>query len=684
MRDKKDLLERLKHYNILSAETYLNEAFNRNIGIFSKNEQKKLFDAKIAIPGMGGVGGVHLLTMLRTGIGNFHISDFDHYEPVNINRQVGASVSSFGRSKLEVMTEQALSINPFVQVNSFPEGICENNLDQFLDGVDVVLDSLDFFAFDIRRALFNRAREKGIYVITAGPLGFSSALLVFSPYDGTGFDEYFDIHKGMTPEEKYLAFAMGLAPKAIQFKYMDTSKVCLESRKGPSLNIACQLCSAMAGTEAVKIILGRGKLKPVPFYIQFDPYTHTHVCKKLRGGNRNPFQKTKSFIVKNMLKKNKGLEIQDKPNLPIRNSDNPTLSEEELDYLLRSGIQAPSGDNAQPWKFKQHGNKITIMLNPDADDSFFNFQDIASAISCGAVIENITLAASCLGLKTRVIPFLKNSNRHGGGMADLFFERTGCMGDPLAAHIWSRKTNRKLFKSKTMSDTVLSYLRHAAMEIPGIDIHFITDSSDLKRLAKLVYRADSIRTEHMGLHRHLMDMIRFSVSEANLTRNGFYIKNLEAGPAGELFLKLTRKWAVMKWANRLGLGKMVALNAYNGILHSSGAALITCSGMDMEDFVRGGRALERFWLALTRMGYQVQPMTAITLFFLRQHIEGDVHFTAPQARMLHHLKKEYAELFRNCDFSQNGQVMLLRFGHSDDINYPTLRKKPEAFISGKD
>lgn len=301
--DKTSLLNKLKEFGLNTREEYMAEAFSRNIGILTQTEQDKLADAKVAIPGMGGVGGVHLITMTRSGVGKFHIADFDTYEPVNINRQFGARVPDFGRSKIEVMKEQALSINPYLEIKKFHEGINKSNIDDFLDGVQVVIDGLDFFAFDIRRLLFNRAREKGIYVITAGPLGFSSAMLIFSPYEGMSFDEYFNIVDGMELQDKYLSFALGLAPGATHIKYMDLSRVDLESEAGPSLNIACQICGGMAATEAVRIILNKGKVKSVPHFFQFDPYVQKYRKGKLRMGNRNPVQRIKMIIVKHILKK---------------------------------------------------------------------------------------------------------------------------------------------------------------------------------------------------------------------------------------------------------------------------------------------------------------------------------------------------------------------------------------------
>nr|NJM04335.1 hypothetical protein [Desulfobacula sp.] len=187
--------------------------------------------------------------------------------------------------------------------------------------------------------------------------------------------------------------------------------------------------------------------------------------------------------------------------------------------------------------------------------------------------------------------------------------------DPLADFIWKRQTNRKLYKTAAAPSGLLIDLKSSMNEIQGTEVFFITDPEKLKKLALLVSMADRIRTERKDLHEHLFQMIRFSKEEALEKRNGFYIKNLEAGLNGEIFLKTTRSWQIMNMANKLGFGKIVAQAAFNGIMHSSGAGLVVTSSRTREDFFTGGRALERVWLSLTRAGYQMQPMTAITLFF---------------------------------------------------------------------
>ena len=667
--DISPLVEKLRTYGIFSRKEYYDQAFSRNLGLFTQAEQDRLAQARVGIPGMGGVGGSHFMTMVRTGIGHFHISDFDVYEPANINRQFGARIPEFGRAKMSVMKEQALSVNPFITIKEFHHGIGPDTVDEFLDGLDVVIDALDFFAFDARRLVFTRAREKGIHVITAGPLGFSAAMLVFAPDQGMGFDQYFNICDGMKDEDRYLSFAMGLAPKALQFKYMDTAKVSFKSRKGPSLNIACQLCAGLAGTEAVKIILKRGKILAVPYYVQFDPYINKYLVKKLHMGNRHPWQRVKKALVKRMI--NKTAEIcPEEAERPCLSSEHG-VSKSALEYIIKAGIQAPSGDNSQPWKFNCGANKISLYLNEEADRSFFNVNQAASLISCGAALENMRLAAVKLGLNADI--------RYAGQADELIadIELTKAQ-DPkkevLAGMIWKRHTNRKPFRKTPPPAPLLERLSSCITDIDGADVHFITQPDKLARAAGIVSRADRIRTERRDLHAHFNAMLRFSFDEAMEKRDGFYIKNLEAGLNGELFLRATKHWPMMTIANRLGMGRIVAAAAYNGIMNASGVGLITVDGTGRSHLLNGGRALERIWLSLTHEGFQFQPMTAITLFFLRCRHEGDNAFSRPQAKMLATLNADYEKLFSIPGLDKKAQVMLFRFGLAENMRFGTLRQ----------
>src|SRR3954470_13336587 len=98
-------------------------AFSRNLGWVTEWEQASLRKKRVAIAGMGGVGGVHLLTLARLGIGAFNIADFDRFDIVNFNRQAGATVSSLSKPKVEVLAAMAKDINPELDIKVFPKGV---------------------------------------------------------------------------------------------------------------------------------------------------------------------------------------------------------------------------------------------------------------------------------------------------------------------------------------------------------------------------------------------------------------------------------------------------------------------------------------------------------------------------------------------------------------------------------
>lgn len=189
---------------------------------------------------------------------------------------------------------QARAINPDVQLDVFAERITPANVAAFLVGVDVLVDGIDFFALDARRLLFHEARKRGIWAVTAGPLGFSTSWLVFDPA-GMSFDDYFDLHDGQDALTQLASFAVGLAPRATHLSYLDLSQVDLQAGRGPSLGLACQLCAGVAAAEVVKILLGRGPVDAAPAFSQFDAYRRVLRQGRLRGGNRHPWQRLKRW-----------------------------------------------------------------------------------------------------------------------------------------------------------------------------------------------------------------------------------------------------------------------------------------------------------------------------------------------------------------------------------------------------
>jgi molybdopterin/thiamine biosynthesis adenylyltransferase len=274
-----------------------NTAFSRNIGWITHEEQAILKNKRIAIAGLGGVGGSHLITLTRLGIGKFNVADFDKFELPNFNRQAGASVSHIDRQKTDVMTEMALDINPELDIKTFKNGVTPENLSEFFADVDLYVDSLDFFAFDAREMVFAYCAEHGIPAITAAPLGMGTALLNFLPGQ-MSFEEYFQL-KGKSENDKILHFLVGLSPAMLQSRYLvDNSTFDLLNHRGPSTPMACALCAGVAATQALKILLKRGKVFAAPWGLHFDAYDNKLAKTWRPGGNNNLLQRLVIFLAR--------------------------------------------------------------------------------------------------------------------------------------------------------------------------------------------------------------------------------------------------------------------------------------------------------------------------------------------------------------------------------------------------
>jgi molybdopterin/thiamine biosynthesis adenylyltransferase len=275
-------------------------AFSRNIGWVTRDEQARLRAKRVAIAGMGGVGGAHLLTLTRLGLGAFNVSDFDTFDVVNLNRQAGAMLRTMGRPKAQVLAEMAEQINPDVSIQVQNDGVHSGNVDRFLEGADLYVDGLDFFAFEARQLIFAECERRRIPAVTVAPLGMGAALLNFVP-GGMSFERYFRWN-GCDEDEMAVRFLVGLSPAMLQRSYLvDPDAVDLVARRGPSTAMACELSAGIAATEVLKLLLERGKVLSAPWGMQFDAYRNRVRRTWRPGGNGNPIQRIAIGIARRQL-----------------------------------------------------------------------------------------------------------------------------------------------------------------------------------------------------------------------------------------------------------------------------------------------------------------------------------------------------------------------------------------------
>lgn len=364
-------------------------------------------------------------------------------------------------------------------------------------------------------------------------------------------------------------------------------------------------------------------------------------------------------------------------NTAISEKRNPIITTSVIIQILEAAIQAPSGDNNQPWKFKLNDNQISIYINKP-DNS--NINEIASLISCGAVIENIQIAASkhCLSVSINS-SLTQKDNLQEIASITLNKNITNKLCNNLYLFIKERHTNRTKFNKKPIPSSDLQKLQQAIIDIKDVNLHLITDEKQKNKIAKLVYGADLIRAEKKELHEYLMKMIRFTDEEALRTRDGFHVKNLEAGRDGEQLLKLIKPWQRMKWLNKIGMSKLFANVSKSGVKQSSAMGFITVKGTTINDFINAGKAMQRIWLTATSLGIDFQPMGAVTLFWMNFKFGQQDTFSKEHQSQLQQLWEDYKQNF--CKNEEELPAMLFRIGYGKQVKVKTLRKNLAEFLA---
>jgi len=266
-------------------------AFHRNLGWVTRSEQDALRRKRVAIGGLGGVGGSYLIALTRLGISAFTLSDLDGFDLSNFNRQYGATIATIGRPKLEVMIEAAQGINPDLAITVFPKGLDDGNYREFLRGADVYVDSLDLYTTPLRWKIFDHCHANGIPVITAAPIGMSSSLLVITP-GGMCPREYFGISRGESVEQQIARFLIGVNPRMKALRgLVKEDGLDVRGRKLPSLVLGIEMCTAVACSTVLKLLIGRGKVRSAPWTCHFDALTNEQYYTWRPFGFRNPLQR---------------------------------------------------------------------------------------------------------------------------------------------------------------------------------------------------------------------------------------------------------------------------------------------------------------------------------------------------------------------------------------------------------
>lgn len=307
---------------------------------------------------------------------------------------------------------------------------------------------------------------------------------------------------------------------------------------------------------------------------------------------------------------------------------------------------------------------------PEKDDSYYNYQQVASYIAHGAVIENITIAAQHLGYQAQIELFPDSINSDHVARVDLLPATAEC--NPLYEAIANRCTNRFSYERAGIHEEELNKLIEAVKKDGNISTYFVYKPEDIKKLAKVIMINDRLVFERQDIHRFLFDKIRWNKEQIESTKDGMPVDTLGLSLLEKLIFPLMRNWWFVNAANYMGLSRVIGLKCWNNCRNASLLGQITVKKADKYSFVQAGRAIQRVWLEATCQGLAFQPIIGLPLLIYRLKQNALQAFSGKHRQMVERAEKSLAELFE-IDQSET-MIVGFRIGKGLPILTKTQRK----------
>ncbi|MGY1898024.1 Rv1355c family protein [Nocardia gipuzkoensis] len=562
---------------------------DRNRNKLTRAEQDRLAERTIGIIGQSAGHAIAHLLALEGVCGGLRLADLDEIELSNLNRVPG-TLFDIGVNKAVVTARRIAELDPYLPVQVFEAGVDKNSVDEFLDGLAIVVeecDSLDM-KLVIREAaarhripLLMETSDRGLLDVERFDLeperpAFHGLLGDIRAADLRGLSA-----KAKAPFVVKLLGAAGLSPR------LGASLVEVGETVTSWPQLAGDVALGAAGVVAAVRRIGLGT--------------------KLDSGR-----------VRVDLERHLD-ELADPPpnDEPIWAPAPPEPAGGPIESVLACAQRAPSGGNMQPWSLRTRESEISIELAPEHSTAM----DIGyrgSAVALGAAVYNARVAAAAHGI-LGPHEFVEGAPGSGRLLARL---RLGnARSADLAADypaVLRRETNRRVGTGAGLADGVLDALE-AVAESAGARVRAVVDRQGIEEAACLLADSDRIRYLTPRLYEEMLAEVRWPDDDPD---TGIDARSLELTDDEWAAFEITTRADVMaqlrSWSGGSALGKYTA----DRVRSSSAILAVTFEATDprLTDYAEAGAAVARVWVRAERLGLCVQPISPVYLY-ARRHAE---------------------------------------------------------------
>ncbi|KUI24714.1 hypothetical protein AU196_15385 [Mycobacterium sp. IS-1742] len=574
---------------VLGPRAHRRLRLDRNRNLITAAEQQRLGRLRVGVVGLS-VGHTVAHTLAAQGVcGELRLADFDGLEVSNLNR-VPASLVDVGVNKAVVAARRVAELDPYLPVQVTTEGVTSATVEQFLDGLDVVIEECD--SLDVKVLVREHARARRIPVLMATS---DRGLLDIERFDldparpllhGLLGDIDSAALSGLTSKDKVpyvlrILDAQALSPR------MAASLV----EVGTSLTTWPQLAGevALGATAVAEAVRRIGLGEPLSSgRIRIDAAALLDRVEDPLGGAPTD-------------------DTDDDPG-PDAGADSI------VEKVAAAAVRAPSGGNAQPWQIALQPDAVHLWVAPEATTAM----DVAyrgSAVALGAAVLNARIAAAAHHRAAEVD--LERGDERTPLRAVV---KLGRAEDADLARLYPamlrRETNRHHGSGTPLGNAEVQALS-AAARAQGARLTLLTDACDIAEAAEILAATDRIRYLTPRLHSEMFSELRWPGDPA--PDSGIDVRTLELGATDLVKLDILRRGEVMANLARWEAGSALGDDTYDRLTSSAGLGVVTITGHTLPDYLRGGAATEAVWIAAEQHGVATHPVSPVFLYAHDDH-----------------------------------------------------------------
>jgi len=598
---------------VLAPRAFRAVRLDRNRNMITAEEQVRLATLRIGVVGLSG-GHVIAHTLAAQGLcGELRLADFDRIELSNLNR-VPATVLDLGLNKAKVAARRIAELDPYLLVRVLDVGLTVDTVDEFLDGLDIVVEECD--SLDMKAILRERARARRIPVLMATS---DRGLLDVERFD-------------LEPQRPILHGLLGELDVALLSSMSSREKL-------PHMLgfLEAEQLSPRGAASAVEIDRTLSTWPQVSSDVVLGATAIAEAVRRLGLGEDLRSGRIRLDVGAALNRLHEPQMSTDGPPPPTESYDSALPGASGV--IAAAAIRAPSASNAQPWRVETRPDVVIIRLAPEYT-STLDMGLRASAVALGAALFNAKVAAAAQQV---LGPVSLLSDVAGAPLQATLHLRAG--GDPELAALYkpmlARETNRRLGTSRPISRHTIAPLRTIA-EREGAQLQIVTERDDIARVATILAAGDRARYLTPQLHAEMISELRWPGDPCPDT--GIDVLSLELEPDDLAVVDILKRPDVMAHLAQWNAGTALGEDTRRRVLASSAVAVISVPGGTLIDYARGGSAAEAVWITAEQHGLAVQPISPVFLYAC--DAKDLTELSTPFADELGDLQQEFRQLVR--------------------------------------